>query len=188
MIELAEERELITKATAGDADAFEILMRENSPYVYNMLLRMVNDPQEAEDLCQEVFIIAWRKLNTFRGESRFKTWLYRIGTNLSYNRLPKFKRESQALDPSEEVTLVSDHKGVEAQVMLSETKTYVHKNLELLPEKYRSLLTMRHLQELRYAEIAELTKQPLGTVKTGIFRARNMLKERIENQGKVAFA
>ena len=173
----ANERVLIHRAKQGDTGAFEQLVNQHSQYVYNLALRLLNDPQEAEDLAQEAFIRAWKALPRFREDARFTTWLYRIVTNLCYNRMPRLKSELEAVDPDEDVVLPAGGPSVEANIMNAETKDYLHEAILSLPENYKLLITLRHLQGLSYQEIADSTGLPLGTVKTGIFRARRHLKE-----------
>lgn len=87
----ADERLLIARAQRGDASAFEALVIMHAQYVYNLALRVVDDPHEAEDLAQEAFLRAWQGLPRFRAQAKFSTWLYRIVTNLCYNRLPHLR-------------------------------------------------------------------------------------------------
>ena len=173
----ANERVLIHRAKQGDTGAFEQLVNQHSQFVYNLALRLLNDPQEAEDLTQEAFIRAWKALPRFREDARFTTWLYRIVTNLCYNRMPRLKTEFEAADPDEDVELPSGGPSIESSIMNAETKQYLHQAISALPENYKLLITLRHLQGLSYQEIADSTGLPLGTVKTGIFRARRQLKE-----------
>ena len=87
------EQTLIARAKRGDASAFEVLVTMHSQYVYNLALRVVKDPHEAEDVAQEAFLRAWQGLPRFRSQAKFSTWLYRIVTNLCYNRLPRLRQE-----------------------------------------------------------------------------------------------
>lgn len=176
-----DEQRLIRQAQQGDTAAFEQLMNRHAPFVYNLALRTVRDPQEAEDMAQETFIRAWRTLPHFRQEARFTTWLYRIAVNLCYNRLPGLKAELAALDPAEATDLQDERPPVEDVVVTAETQRRIHAALEALPESYRLLLTLRHLQNMSYAEIAEAMQMPLGTVKTGIFRGRALLREALND-------
>jgi RNA polymerase sigma-70 factor (ECF subfamily) len=176
-----DEERLIGRAQQGDTAAFEVLMNRHAPYVYNLALRTVGDPQEAEDMAQETFIRAWRTLPQFRRQAQFTTWLYRIVVNLCYNRLPGLKGELAALDPAEAEHLSDERPRVEELVVTAEMQRLIHAALEALPESYRLLLTLRHLQEMSYAEIAETMQMPLGTVKTGIFRGRALLREALED-------
>lgn len=171
------EETLIRRAQQGDTAAFEVLVNQHAPYVYNLALRTLRDPHEAEDLAQETFIRAWRLLPGFRLQARFTSWLYRIVVNLCYNRLPGLKAELAALDPAEASDLSDERPSLEASLVTAETQARIQAALADLPESYRLLLTLRHLQGMSYAEIAETMAMPLGTVKTGIFRGRAILRE-----------
>jgi len=176
---ISEERQLIRRAQQGETAAFETLVQQNASFVYNLALRTLNDAHEAEDIAQEAFVRAWQALPQFRARAQFRTWLYRIVTNLCYNRLPHLKTELAALDPAEEVVLPDGRQAVEPELLTAELRQQIFTAIDNLPQSYRLLVTLRHLQELSYQEIAEVTEMPLGTVKTGIFRARQMLQERL---------
>lgn len=171
-----EERTLIKKAQAGDAAAFADLVNMHGTLVYNLALRSLSDPQEAEDVAQETFIRAWKALPRFRADARLSTWLYRIATNLCYNRLPQLKRELAALDPDMEIDLADERQGVEDVLLSAEIVEQVNTAVNQLPGSYRLLISLRHMQGLSYAEIAEVANLPLGSVKTGIYRARQQLR------------
>lgn len=178
-----QEKDLILQAKNGDVGAFEELVMQNAQYVYNLALRVTKDPHEAEDISQEVFIRVWKAIKNFRMESSFRTWLYRIVANQCYDRLPKLKQDLAALDPDEDIDLFAEDDLPEATLMSGELRQHLHAAIDQLPEGYRLLITLRHLQEMSYAEIAEVTGQPLGTVKTGIHRARRQLYDKIKAYG-----
>lgn len=175
-----EVNQLVEKAQNGDEAAFEALVRENAQYVFNLALRVVQNPQEAEDIAQEAFIRVWKGLPKFKAEAKFRTWLYRIVTNLCYDRIPRIKKELTALEIDEEISLPDERVRPEKDMVSKELAAEVHIAINNLPESYRLLISLRHLQAMSYAEIAEITGQPLGTVKTGIYRARQMIRQRIE--------
>jgi len=171
------ENQIVARARQGDPAAFETLVDMHAQYVYNLALRVVQNPQEAEDLAQEAFLRAWRGLPAFRGQSKFSTWLYRIVTNLCYSQFPQIKRDLASLVPDENARgLPDEHQSPEGALLNAELRTHLHTFIEELPEGYRILVTLRHLQGMSYKEISQVTGMPLGTVKTGIFRARQMLK------------
>lgn len=176
------EVELIQQAKTGDTKAFAKLVAEYQNFVYNLALRTLGDPHEAEDLAQEAFVRAWLALPRFRGGATFQTWLYRIVVNLCYNRLPRLRRELAA-EGDEKITNV--HDGLSANpatlIEIDEQRAFLHRQIEILPEKYRLLITLRYQGELTYEEIAQVLDIPLGTVKTGIFRARARLREALRN-------
>lgn len=178
-----EEDLLVSRARRGDATAFESLVRRYERYVYNLALRVVCNPDDAQDVAQQAFIRAWNALPQFRGESRFSTWLYRIVTNQCYNRLPSLRRELAALDPEDEaVWLPDERQDPESAVLTADLRRRLHGAFAALPESYRLLVTLRHLQDMTYEEIAQVTGMPLGTVKTGIFRARRLLREAVAQE------
>jgi RNA polymerase sigma-70 factor (ECF subfamily) len=176
-VDTYDEKKLVQRAQNGDADAFGALVAEHQQFVYNLALRAVNDPHEAEDLAQEAFVRAWLALPNFRGQSQFRTWLYRIVTNLCYNRLPKLRREMTAMGDDEaddlpDEALTAPEAGLEAD----ERRAFLQGQIESLPESYKILVTLRYQQELSYEEIASVVSLPLGTVKTGLFRAKARLR------------
>ena len=175
------EARLIELAQRGDPSAFEALVQRHAHFVYNLAFRLVHDTHEAENLSQDAFVRAWQALPAFRGEARFTTWLYQIVTRLCYNRLPGLRRDLAALDSSEEgLEMPGDAPSPEAGMISAELRQELHHAIAALPEGYRLLLTLRHLQELSYEEIAQATGLPLGTVKTGIHRARQSLRKSLK--------
>jgi RNA polymerase sigma-70 factor (ECF subfamily) len=172
------EEQLVRRAKDGDTDAFAELVVAHQRFVYNLALRSLSDPREAEDVAQEAFVRAWRGLPRFRGEAGFRTWIYRIVTNLCYNRLPRLRRELTAIGDDEIADLpAASYADPLSSLEAKERRAYLHMQIEALPESYRLLVTLRYQQELSYAEIAEVVGVPLGTVKTGLFRARERLRE-----------
>lgn len=169
------EQALIQRAQKGSHEAFAALVDEHQRYVYNLALRVLRDENEALDLAQETFVRAWTALPNFRRQSQFRTWLYRIVTNLCYNRLPGLRRSLNDLgdDVMEEIPLF-DNPALEVES--SETRKYLHQAIGHLDENYRLLITLRYQHELSYEEIASTLNLPLGTVKTGIFRAKEQLR------------
>jgi RNA polymerase sigma-70 factor, ECF subfamily len=171
------ETTLIQKAQKGDHNAFAVLVDEHQRYVYNLALRVVKDENEALDLTQETFVRAWTALPNFKGQSQFRTWLYRIVTNLCYNRLPNLRRSLNDLgdDVMEDIPETKFNAPAD-EFESSETRRHLHQAISQLDEQYRLLVTMRYQNELSYEEIAASLNLPLGTVKTGIFRAKAKLR------------
>lgn len=171
------EKTLIQRAQKGNHDAFAILVDEHQRYVYNLALRVVKDENEALDLTQETFVRAWTALSNFKGKSQFRTWLYRIVTNLCYNRLPNLRRSLNDLgdEVMEDIPETNFNNPVQ-EFESNETRRHLHQAIEDLDEKYQLLITLRYQSELSYEEIASTLNLPLGTVKTGIFRAKEQLR------------
>src|SRR6266540_1559196 len=172
------EHSLIQRAQKGDQDAFAALVEEHQRYIYNLALRVVKDENEALDLTQETFVRAWTALPNFKGQSQFRTWLYRITTNLCYNRLPNLRRSLNDLgdDVMEEIPETKFNNPAH-EFESSETRTHLHNAIDNLDANYKLLITLRYQNELSYEEIASTLNLPLGTVKTGIFRAKEQLRK-----------
>jgi RNA polymerase sigma-70 factor (ECF subfamily) len=172
---------LVVRAKDGDVHAFESLVERHGVFVFNLALRVSGDTQEAEDVAQETFVRAWRGLANYRGQARFTTWLYRILTNLFYNRLPGLRKELATLPVDDFLDFEpDDRQGPEAGFLADETRSRLHAAIEQLSPAQRLFITLRYLQEMSYEEIAQAAQVPLGTVKTGIHRARRQLRQTLE--------
>ncbi len=179
---VAAERDLVRRAQEGDNGAFSELVLSHQQFAYNVALRAVNNNQDAEDIVQEAFVRAWRSLSRFRLEARFKTWMYRIVMNLCYNQLPRLRREPEMLDEDQEGKWNTDNGKMGDPVSSLESKEIldlVQRQIQNLPGKYQIMLLLRIQENCSYAEISEIMDLPLGTVKTGLFRARKRLKEAV---------
>ncbi|HSO13851.1 MAG TPA: sigma-70 family RNA polymerase sigma factor [Anaerolineales bacterium] len=172
------EQTLIQRAQKGSHDAFAALVDEHQRYVYNLALRVVRDENEALDLTQETFVRAWTALPNFKGQSQFRTWLYRIVTNLCYNRLPNLRRSLNDLGDDVMEDIPGPHFNSPASEFESnEMKHHLQQAIQNLDANYQLLITLRYQNELSYEEIASTLNLPLGTVKTGIFRAKQQLRK-----------
>lgn len=173
------ENELVRRAQSGDTAAFEALVLAHQTLAYNLALRALGDEREAEDTAQEAFVRAWLALPNFRGQARFGTWLYRIITNLCCNRHPRLRRELLALGDEAVSTLPDESPETDPAISLEaeERRAFLYHQIDALPESYRMLVTLRFQHELSYEDIARTLSLPLGTVKTGLFRARARLRE-----------
>ena len=187
----AEEAALVARARAGDQDAFAVLVRQHQRQVYALALRMLHDEEEAVEATQEVFLAAWQHLPHFRGEARVATWLYRITYRHCLKVAERRKRDAHtraelagesAHAERPEVRLSQMH----AQTAIRDLRDLVRAEIALLPPKYGAVLSLRHLQDLSYEEMAEVLRMPIGTVKTHLFRARALLKERLTELDRAA--
>src|SRR5579875_1644070 len=173
-----DEIALVAASRKGDQDAFARLVQLHQRRVFNLVYRMLQDYEEASEVTQEAFFAAWQGLPSFRGDARFSTWLYRIAYNCCLKQLEQRKR-----DRALQVALQGDHINTEshddAEQEMRERQALVREHLSMLPAKYRIVLVLRHLQEMTYEEMAEILTLPIGTIKTHLFRARNLLKERL---------
>ena len=134
------EQILIQKAQKGDPEAFAALVNEHQRYVYNLALRVVKDENEALDLAQETFVRAWTALPNFKGQSQFRTWLYRIVTNLCYNRLPNLRRSLNDLGDDMMEDIPESHLETPLQTLeLNETKQNLQDAITALDSNYQLL-------------------------------------------------
>lgn len=181
-----DESQLILKAKHGDTRAFGELVMTYQVFVYNLAFRALGDVNEAQDAAQEAFIRAWQAIPGFRGESRFRTWLYRIVINLCYNRHPGLRRETTQISLEMDDDLHSTGEpGPERLAEASERRALLQEVIDQLPSSYRLLVLLRYQQDMAYEEISAVMNLPLGTVKTGLFRAKARLREVLINRGEV---
>jgi RNA polymerase sigma-70 factor, ECF subfamily len=176
--------ELVAASKAGNQDAFALLVQRHQRRVFNLVFRMLQQYEEANEVTQDTFLAAWQGLHSFRGDARFSTWLYRIAYNCSLKRLEQLKRDN-ALQAAVQAEQSLQEEGcderAQAEMEARERQALVREHLSMLPAKYRVVLVLRHLQEMTYEEMAEILTMPIGTIKTHLFRARNLLKERLES-------
>jgi RNA polymerase sigma-70 factor, ECF subfamily len=177
-----DDTQLVKASQQGDQDAFASLMQRHQRRVFNLVLRMLQDYEEASEITQEAFLAAWLGLPSFRGEARFATWLYRIAYHGALKQLERRKRERslrKALEAEQILEEVNKQKQAEDMLELRARLAMVREQMEELPTRYRSVLILRNLQEMTYEEMADILTMPIGTIKTHLFRARNLLKERL---------
>ncbi|WP_148716191.1 RNA polymerase sigma factor RpoE [Chitinolyticbacter meiyuanensis] len=182
------DQELVSRAQAGDKRAFELLVAKYQRRIARLLSRLIRDPAEIEDVTQEAFIKAYRALPSFRGESAFYTWLYRIAINTAKNYLASLGRrpqlladfedeEGDVLDPSSQVP---DHTTPESELANREIVRTVNEVVETLPDELRTAITLREMEGLSYEEIAGVMNCPIGTVRSRIFRAREAISAKLK--------
>ncbi len=177
-MEQGQEQELVQEAQAGNTNAFAALVAAHQRFCYNLALQSVGDTREAEDITQEAFLRAWLALPRFRRQARFRTWLYRIVANLCCTRLPRLRRDLDALDQAASEEMPAESAGDPLRnLQIEERRAFLHAQIERLPESQRLIVLLRYREELSYEEIAEVLDIPLGTVKIGLFRARQRLRE-----------
>ena len=185
-----EESAIIAKVLAGDADAFEPLVTANQSFVYNIALKMLTNPEDAFDAAQEAFIKAYRSLKDFKGDSSFSSWLYRITANMCLDFMRKNKKRRSASivyldDDSElkELELPDTRFDPQTELERRELQGAINDALTLLPEDQRSILLLRELNGMSYAEISVVLKLEAGTVKSRLFRARARLAKILRDNG-----
>jgi RNA polymerase sigma-70 factor, ECF subfamily len=179
--------ELVERARNGDRRAFDLLVLRYQQKVVNLVSRYVRDPSEALDVTQEVFIKAYRALKSFRGDSAFYTWLYRIAINTAKNflvaqgrRPPGDDVEAETAEQLEVGGRLKELATPENELLSEEIAATVKAALDELPEDLRTAITLRELEGMSYEEIAEAMSCPIGTVRSRIFRAREAIDRRLK--------
>ena len=175
---------LISRARGGDRDAFGELVEQYRDNVYRLAYRMCGNAYDADEAAQEAFVAAWRALPNFRGDAKFSTWLYRLTTNAAIDVMRREKRH-QTVGDGEMVDLADDADSPQETVERTEQQEAVQKALATLSEEYREVLLLRYMEELDYAEIAEVLQLPSGTVKSRINRAKAALKTALLKSGNI---
>lgn len=176
----------IKQVIKGDQDAFAEIIEIYKNSIYQLCFRMLGNRHEAEDMAQEAFIRAYVNINSFNQDLKFSTWLYRIATNLCIDRIRK-KKPDYYLDAEVSGTdgltmysqLASDSPLPEKELESLELQETVQKEIMKLPEKYRSVIVLKYIEELSLNEISEILDMPLGTVKTRIHRGREALRQQL---------
>jgi len=181
------DQQLVERAQRGDKQAFELLVAKYQRKLGRLLSRFIRDPAEVEDVAQEAFIKAYRALPSFRGESAFYTWLYRIGINTAKNYLVAMGRraptttefDSEDAENFEDGDYLRDVNTPENELMSKQIAKTVNETMESLPEELRTAIVLREIDGLSYEEIATVMSCPIGTVRSRIFRARETIAERL---------
>ena len=181
------DQQLVERAQRGDKRAFELLVAKYQRKLGRLLSRFIRDPAEVEDVAQEAFIKAYRALPSFRGDSAFYTWLYRIGINTAKNYLVAMGRraptttefDSEEAENFEDGDQLRDLNTPEAELMTRQIAATVNQTMEELPEELRTAITLREIEGMSYEDIANVMNCPIGTVRSRIFRARETIAERL---------
>ncbi len=184
------DQQLVERAQRGDKQAFDLLVIKYQRKLARLLSQFIRDSAEVEDVTQETFVKAYRSLPSFRGESAFYTWLYRIGINAAKNFLVAQKRRASATtngfeiedaENFEEGTQLRELNTPESELMSRQIAQTVHQTLEVLPEELRTAITLREIEGLSYEEIANIMNCPTGTVRSRIFRAREAIADKLQS-------
>jgi len=183
-----EDDEFVDRAKEGDSAAYKDLMNKYQKPLYYHVLKMVKNHEQVEDLVQEAFVKAFENLSSYNKNYAFSTWLYRITTNHTIDYLRKKKLKTVSMDEpiktreGEMSMQISGKAETDRKIIKEQRSKIIKKAIGDLPEKYRKVIEMRHLEELSYQEISEELDIPLGTVKAHIFRAREMLYKSLKDK------
>ena len=181
------DQQLVERAQHGDKHAFELLVAKYQRKLGRLLSRFIRNPSEVEDVVQEAFIKAYRALPSFRGESAFYTWLYRIGINAAKNYLVSEGRrpptttefDSEEAEGFEDADQLRNINTPENELMSKQVAETVNRAMDSLPEELKTAITLREIEGLSYEEISTMMNCPIGTVRSRIFRARETIAEKL---------
>jgi RNA polymerase sigma-70 factor (ECF subfamily) len=171
---------LVARAAAGSREAFDEIVRRYRRRVYSLVRALTSRDNEAEDLVQDVFVRAFRAIAAFRGDSAFRSWLYRIALNVVHTHHEKRRTREAALAISLHMSSVDDVAGAQNLEEDVVRRQAIDRALAELPEDLRVLVVLRDVQGLKYDEIAKIVKTPRGTVESRLFRARQRLRPALE--------
>ena len=186
------EAQFLDRLRAGDAAAFDFLVRERSPDIYALLYRLTEDVEEARDLTQETFLQAFRAVAHFRGDADLRTWLYRIAVNQARNRWRWWRRRRKnvtvSLDATDEqheqplAAQLADEQSInpEQATLARERERLLTQALRSLSRVYREVVVLRDVEGLSYEEVAATLEISVGTVKSRLSRGRTELRRRLE--------
>ncbi|MCX2450096.1 sigma-70 family RNA polymerase sigma factor [Pedobacter sp. PLR] len=179
-----DENEIVNRILKKDLRAFELLVKQYEKLVFFVIHRLVQEKQNKEDICQEVFIKIHHSLPSFRFQSKLSTWIARIAYLTAVNHVKNTKNRSPDEYPENIDNYHFTDDNPERELIKKNTSDYVNHLIEQMPHQYKTVLTLYHLNEFSLTEIKEITGIPEGTVKSYLFRARKLLKEKIEKDLK----
>ncbi|MBP3193085.1 sigma-70 family RNA polymerase sigma factor [Natronogracilivirga saccharolytica] len=184
-----KDRVLVDAALSGDQQAYHKLVDKYQRALYYHILKLVRNRDVVDDLVQEAFSKAFDCLDTYNRSYAFSTWIYRIATNHTIDYLRKKKLQTlsidepvQGKDGEMKIEIADEGSQSDREIIRKQRKEMVRSAIESLPEKYRIVVRMRHMQEMSYEEISEELDLPLGTVKAHIFRARELLNKHLKDR------
>jgi RNA polymerase sigma factor (sigma-70 family) len=178
---MIDDRTLVGNVLSGDMQAFRLLIHRHERLVAHMVGRIVKSNEDIEELCQDIFMKVHDKLGEFNFQSKLSTWIATIAYRHAINHLRKGKMMFADLPDEESFsTRFIEEENPESLVAETDLDSFVMKLIDELPVQYKTILTLYHVQSMTYPEICEVTGMPEGTVKNYLFRARNLLKEKVK--------
>ena len=181
---MMDELRTVARAKQGDADAFALLVQTYETSVYRLALRMCGNAHDAEEVAQEAFMAAWKGLPSFRGESKFSSWLYQLTTNAAIDFLRREKRHRAATPIEDEPEPASPDTPQQA-LEESEVRRALQQALDSLTPEHREIFLLRQMRQLSYEEIGRLLDLEPGTVKSRLSRAKKQLRQILTQKGNL---
>ncbi|MBZ4642495.1 MAG: hypothetical protein PWQ25_1473 [Deferribacteres bacterium] len=180
--------QIIEKILSGKTELFELLVVKYQQQLFSTLINITKDYNLAEEFVQEAFVKAFEKLDMLKNKEHFYAWIKRIAIN---NALMYFDRNKRVVDMEKEddessdsfFERLSDYSNPEEELLTEEMKRYVRKFVDALPDKLRTVILLREVEDYSYEEIAEMLNIPIGTVRSRLFNARQFIKQRLIRQG-----
>ncbi len=185
-MELSDDQ-IIERTLAGETDAFSLIVQRWERPIYGLSLRMLGRDEDAQDVCQETFLAAFRNLRKFRGDAKFSSWLYRIALNACHSRLRKQggvqekSIDQEDADGNKYEIADSDTEFLPERLQRDQRAAMVRKALQALPPEMRQVIIMKEYEELTFAEIAEVLQLPVSTVKSRLYTGLQQMRTRLEN-------
>lgn len=178
------DRQIIEEVRAGNTRRYAQLVDRHKDRAMTLALRLTGSREEAEELLQDAFLRAFKNLDRFRGDAKFATWFYRILYNLCLTKISRRKGKPEVVTMENDRRLDSlfvdeDELTIHQKLEREEFQEMISREIDALPEKYKSAVVFFYVQEMSYEEICAVQSLPLGTVKTNLFRGRNLLRERV---------
>jgi RNA polymerase sigma factor (sigma-70 family) len=177
---MIDDKVLVPQVISGDRQAFRMLIKQHERLVGHMIARLIDRHEDREELCQDVFLKVYEKLGEFTFQSKLSTWIATIAYRYGINHLRKKKIEIRELPEEDEREQFISTENVEENFSDQQLDNIVMSLIDQLPPQYKAILTLYHVQDMSYPEIVEITGLPEGTVKNYLFRARQLLKEKVK--------
>lgn len=178
---MIEDKALVSQVLDGDRAAFRMLIKQHERLVAHMVARLIDQQEDREEICQDVFLKVYEKLNEFNFQSKLSTWIATIAYRHSINHLRKKKIKIAEIPDNEmEEERFISNEDVAGEFSDQQLNHMILSLVDKLPPQYKTILTLYHLQDMSYPEIMEVTGLPEGTVKNYLFRARQLLKDKVK--------
>lgn len=179
MVSNQDDKDLVIAVLQGNTEAFRGLVDKHRKGIYYMGLKFFRKQSDAEDFAQDVFLQAYKKLDTFSGTGNFKSWLYRVAYNMAVNSYHSKKPVGQLED--EEFIPSEKEETPEEELLKKEQKSLLHRVLKTLPDRYQLVIKMHFFDGLSYPEISDITSIPVNTIKSHILRAKDQIKRKLKS-------